>query len=138
MRIPTILLAAAIFLSAIPLSASDEEPSVVRAPTRWSYSTYVELQRAFSSVGSPKYTPRDRKILDNIDIGKAVFEYPGLIARGTVRFDEDNPGKEYQLTLGIKPRFAGENDPESSFSQLLIVFDTKGKNTEKRIPHYKW
>ena len=69
---------------------------------------------------------------------KSVFEYPGLIAKGTVRFDKDTPRNEYSLTLGIKPRFAGENDPEKSFTQFLVHFDTEGKITRKHIPVYKW
>ena len=102
----------------------------------------------FHRIGYPKYTEVEKRIIDRaqklqdeqtavfdeIRIGRSVFDYPGLIARGAIRFDPRAPSS-YVLTFGIRPHlsvFAG------SFNELQIEFDAKGVIKSKRKVPSEW
>lgn len=90
----------------------------------------------FHQIGLPKYTENEKQVIDlaqklqdehtalfnEVEIGKSVFEYPGLITKGTLRYTEDNK-HPYTLTIGIRPHhelFAG------CFGEYQIQLDSKG------------
>lgn len=102
----------------------------------------------FKQVGPPKHTDIEKKIIaraqkmqdehtaifDRIEMGKSVFDYPGLIARGTIRYDLHGR-VPYALTIGIRPHipeFAG------SFAEYKIEFDDKGIVQGKSKVSYSW
>ncbi len=102
----------------------------------------------FHRIGNPKYTAVEKLIINRaqklqdehtavfnkIEIGKSVFEYPGLIARGPINFDARGTAS-YSLVLGIRPHlavFAG------SFSKYRIQFDDKGIIQSKLKVQSEW
>jgi hypothetical protein len=102
----------------------------------------------FHRIGYPKYTDVEKQIIDRaqklqneqtaafdeIEIGRSVFDYPGLIAKGAIRFDPRVPSS-YVLTFGIRPHlsvFAG------AFNELQIEFDGKGVIKSKRKVPSEW
>lgn len=95
-----------------------------------------DIVAQFHKLGSPKYTLEEQRIIDRarklqnehsamyerVEKGKSVFDYPGLIAHGPVRYDpKESPS--YSLVIGIRAHnsvFAG------AFREYRIVFDEKG------------
>lgn len=102
----------------------------------------------FHQVGYPKYTDIERRVIDRaqklqdehtaifnkIEIGKSVFDYPGLIALGVIRYDQ-GVRVPYILTVGVRPHlseFAG------SFGEYRVEFDAKGVVQSKSKVRYSW
>ncbi len=96
----------------------------------------LDIIGEFRRVGQPKYTDIEKRIIDRaqklqdehtaifnkIAIGNSVFDYPGLLALGTIRYDEHDQ-YPYFITLGISPHISEFSD---AFRQYSIQFDAKG------------
>ena len=143
MRIHSILIAlAALGTSQIapaegPIAATELRPLDPDSP---------DIVSQFHRIGLPKYTDTEKRIIDRaqklqheqtaifnkIAIGNSVFDYPGLIALGAIRYDQRGQ-IPYTLTFGIRPHiseFAG------SFCEYRIQFDGKGiVQSKSKVPH---
>ncbi len=100
----------------------------------------------FYQVGLPKHTDIEKRIIDRakklqdehtaifnkIAIGNTVFDYPGLIALGVIRYDQRGQ-IPYTLTFGIRPHFS---EFAGSFVEYRIQFDAKGIVKDKsKVPN---
>lgn len=79
-----------------------------------------------------------REIFDVVTVGEPVFGHSGLLALGRLRHVEKSEMGEahYQLTIGVRPRTAGDN--QRCLTALEIRFDESGVVAGKSIPRYKW
>ena len=90
----------------------------------------------FHQVGFPKYTDLERQVIERaqkeqdeqaaiyerVGVGKSVFDYPGLIALGPIRYDPSGP-IPYSLTIGIRPH---NSEFAKTFGEYRIEIDEKG------------
>jgi hypothetical protein len=142
-KIPTILLA----MTCWTLASAEDRPLI--RDVRPLDPASPDIVGQFHQIGLPKYTDIEKQIIDRaqklqdkhaalfnkVEIGKSVFEYPGLIAMGTLRYAEDNK-QPYSLTLGIRPHHSLFAD---SFNEYLIGFDSKGIVQHKaKVPYSKF
>jgi hypothetical protein len=120
-----------------PIAATEARPLDPDSP---------DIISQFHRVGLPKYTDIEKRIIDRaqkvqdeqtaifnkIVIGNSVFDYPGLMAHGVIRYDQRGQ-IPYTLTFGIRPHiseFAG------SFGEYRIHFDGKGiVQSKSKVPN---
>jgi hypothetical protein len=80
--------------------------------------TPENLERARDNVRKAKLViPKLRK---RIKEGTSVFDYPGLLSRGLISWNEDS--KDYTMYLGV----ATVNEPRTEPYAILITFNTQG------------
>lgn len=68
--------------------------------------------------------------------GTSVFAYPGLLARGDLRFDPA-PVPSYILHIGIPPGWNWDHEQGVNENEYEIVFDERGIITELRPIVYR-
>ena len=121
------LVASHILAAGGPIVATEARPLDPDAP---------DIIGQFHRVGLPKHTDIEKRIIDRaqklqneqtiifnkIAIGNSVFDYPGLIALGTIRY-EQREQISYILTFGIRPHFS---EFAGSFCEYRIEFDARG------------
>ncbi len=71
---------------------------------------------------------------ERIELGRSVFDYPGLIALGPIRYDPR--GKiPYSLMIGIRPHIS---EFAETFGEYRIKVDEKGIVQSKSKVKYSW
>ena len=131
-----------IFLAISPLLTAQEQ--LAAKDTRVLDPNSPDIIGQFRQIGLPKHTDVEKQIISRaqklqeqhaaifqkIELGKSIFDYPGLISMGAIHHERDakNP---YNLTIGICPHIA---EFAESFHEFVIEFDDKGiirKKTQK-------
>lgn len=108
------------------------------------YRVYVEKYAHRTPTGETeisdsraqwKIISREAKALweayDSLDVGDSIIKYPGLLAHGSIRWDDDK--RCYRFGFGFHP-FA----PRDGLGTGSIAFDLTGKVTEKSKAKYPW
>jgi len=78
---------------------------------------------------------RYSKLKGHLKEGKSIFDYPGLLAKGKIRYDEHK--KRYRMTLGVYDRLRHAGS-QGVFGPYKLVFDSKGIIIEIRDIVYKY
>lgn len=135
-----------ILLACATLALSEESPIIREAQPLDPKAT--DIVGEFHKVGLPKYTDIEKQVIaraqklqvehtamyQRIEVGKSLFDYPGLIALGTIHHDPKAP-IPYSLTIGVRPHISEFSD---SFREYRITFDNKGIVQSKSTVEYKW
>lgn len=124
----------AVFLTCGTLSFSEENPILREARSLDPKAS--DIVGEFHKVGLPKYTDIDKQVIaraqklqnehttmyGRIEIGKSLFDYPGLVALGKIHY-HPKATIPYSLTIGIRPHIPEFAD---AFCEYRITFDSKG------------
>lgn len=128
------------------LALSEERPILREAQPLDPKAT--DIVGEFHKVGLPKYTDIDKQVIaraqklqvehkdmyQRVEVGKSLFDYPGLITLGIIHYDPKAP-IHYSLTIGVRPHIAEFAD---AFTEFRITFDNKGIIRNKSEVEYQW
>jgi hypothetical protein len=133
MKIHTILLAIAALIVADVEAQEDRIKAIEARPLD---PDAQDIIGEFHRIGLPKYNDVEKRIIDRaqkvqdeqtaiynrIALGNSVFDYPGLIALGSIQYYQRKQFP-YALTFGIRPHIS---EFAASFCEYRIEFDDKG------------
>jgi hypothetical protein len=135
-----------ILLAFVTLALSEERPIIREAQPLDPKA--ADIVGEFHKVGLPKYTDIDKQVIartqklqvehkdmyQRVEVGKSLFDYPGLITLGIIHYDPKAP-IPYSLNIGVRPHIAEFAD---TFTEFRITFDNKGMIRNKSEVEYQW
>jgi len=86
-----------------------------------------QLESAYKDIETAKNIVP--KLRDLIQIGKSIFDYPGLITKGPIRYDSDK--KKYTIHIGV---YLSNHEGQGN-TDFILTFDERGiiERTDKVI-----